>query len=98
MPSEEPNSLILSRNLFGSSLEDAARDGARASDEGSEDVEHVAPRSQAVISAEGYTDDTYMLAIYIPSLLAMLAATSKWLKLTGQEVNAAKSLVSQRHT
>ena len=33
-----------------------------------------------------------MLAIHLLLLLTMLVATSKWLKLTGQEVNAKKSL------
>ena len=92
MPSEEPNSPIVPRNLFGSGSEDRVSDGARASDEGSEDAEDVAPGAQAAISAEGYADDTYMLTMYLLSLLAMLAATSKWLKLTAQEVNATKSL------
>ena len=89
VPNEEPNSPIVPRNLFSSGSEDGASDGARVSDEGSEDAEDAAPGSQAAISAEGYTDDTYMLTIYLLSLLAMLAATSKWLK---QEVNAAKLL------
>ena len=44
------------------------------------------------ISAEGYADDMYMLTIHILLLLAMLVATSKWLKLMGQEVNAKKLL------
>ena len=56
------------------------------------DEEDAAPGSQATISAEGYADDTYMITAYLLSLLAMLAATSKWLTLTGQEVNASKSL------
>ena len=33
-----------------------------------------------------------MLTVYHLSVLAMLAATTKWLTLTGQEVNASKSL------
>ena len=44
------------------------------------------------ISAEGYADDTYMLTIHLLSLLAMLVATNKWLKVTGQQVNGKKSL------
>ena len=41
---------------------------------------------------EGYADDTYMLAVHLLPLLAMLAATSRWLQLTGQVMNAKKSL------
>ena len=92
VPSEEPSSPIVPRNLFGADSEDGASDDARALEEGSVDAEDVAPGSQAAISAEGYADDTYMLTVYLLSLLAMLAATSKWLKLTGQEVNASKSV------
>ena len=44
------------------------------------------------ISAEGYADNAYMLTIHLLLLLAMLVATSKWPMLTGQEVNAKKSL------
>ena len=44
------------------------------------------------ISAEGYSDNTYMLAIHLLLLLTMLVATSKWPKLTGQEVNAKQLL------
>ena len=40
---------------------------------------------------EGYADDTYMLTVTPLSLLAMLVAT-RWLQLTGQEINAKKSL------
>ena len=92
VPSEEPNCPIIPRNLFGSGSEDGASDGARASEEGSQDAEGAALVSQAAISAEAYAHDTYMLTVYLTSLLAMLAATSKWLKLAGQEVNASKSL------
>ena len=37
------------------------------------------PGTEIAISAEGYADDTYMLALRLLALLAMLAATSKWL-------------------
>ena len=92
VPSEEPNTPIVPRNLFGADSEDGASDGTHMSDEGSLDAEDAAPGSEATISAEGYADDTYMLTVYLLSLLAMLAATNKWLTLTGQEVNASKSL------
>ena len=47
---------------------------------------------EITVSAEGYADDTYMLMVALLSLLSMLVATSKWLKLTSQEINAKKSL------
>ena len=90
--SEEPGSPILPRNLFGTDSLDGASDSTHMSEEGSVDEVDAAPGSRATISAEGYADDTYMLTAYLLSLLAMLAATSKWLTLTGQEVNASKSL------
>ena len=84
------------RNLLGSDFGDDVSDGAHTSDEGSEDAKEVAPKevapgTQVAISAEGYADDTYMLAMYLLSLLAMLAATSRWLQLTGKDVNAKTS-------
>ena len=63
--------------------------GSTDSEQGNADV---ASGVEIAISAEGYTHDTYMLIIRLLSLLAMLVATSKWLRLTGQEVNAKKSL------
>ena len=45
------------------------------------------------ILAEGYADNTYMLAICIMSLAMMLAATSQWIRLTGQEINVKKSML-----
>ena len=92
MSSEEPGSPILPRNLFGTDSLDGASESTHMSEEGSVDEVDAAPGSRATISAEGYTDDTYMLTAYLLSLLAMLVATSKWLTLTGQEVNASKSL------
>ena len=53
-------------------------------------TEDAAPGVEVTISAEGYADDTYMLTLRLLSILAMLVATSKWLKLTGREVNAKK--------
>ena len=50
------------------------------------------PGTKVAISAEGYSDKTYMLALSLLALLAMLAANSKWLQPTGQEVSAKKSL------
>ena len=90
--SQDPGSPILPRNLFSTDSLDGASDSTHMSEEGSVDEEDAAPGSRATISAEGYADNTYMLTAYLLSLLAMLAATSKWLTLTGQEVNASKSL------
>ena len=71
--------------------EDSVSEGTSATeDEGV--TEDAAPGVEITISAEGYADDTYMLTVTLLSLLAMLVATSKWLQLTGQEVNTKKSL------
>ena len=88
---DEPHSPIQPRNLFGADDEDAASDDTGSTDSG-QSRSDAAPGAEIQISAEGYADDTYMLAIHLLSLLAMLVATSKWLKLTGQEVNGKKSL------
>ena len=91
MIEDEPGLPMQPRNLFGTDSDDVASEGASSTDSerGSEDI---APGVGLNISAEGYADDTYMLTIHLVSLLAMLVATSKWLQLTGQEVNAKKSL------
>ena len=88
---DEPHSPIQPRNLFGADDGDAASDdtGSTDSRQSSNDA---APGVEIEISAKGYGEDTYMLAIHLLSLLTMLVATSKWLKLMGQEVNAKKSL------
>ena len=92
--SEEPISPLYPRNLFGPDTEigpseDVAVTGG-ADQESAEDP--LEPGVEITISAEGYADDTYMMTVCLLYLLAMLAATSKWLQLTGQEVNAKKSL------
>ena len=38
------------------------------------------PRAKVTTSAERYADNTYMLALSVLALLAMLAATGKWPK------------------
>ena len=88
---DEPHLPIQPRNLFGAHNEDAASDDTGSTDSG-QNSNDAAPGVEVEISAEGYADDTYMLAIHLLSLLTMLVATSNWLKLTGQEVNAKKSL------
>ena len=57
--SEEPNSPIVPRNLFGADSVDGASDSTHISQEGSLDGEDAASGSQAAISAEGYANDTY---------------------------------------
>ena len=86
-----PDSPMEPRNLFGTDNDDVASKlaSSEASEQGSEDV---ALGVDLNIAAEDYADDTYMLTIRLVSLLAMLVATSKWLQLTGQEVNARQSL------
>ena len=71
--------------------EDAGSDDNGSPDSGQERSD-AAPGVQLEFSAEGYVDDTYMLAIHLLSLLTMLVAPTKWLKLTGEVVNAEKSL------
>ena len=77
--------------MFGADGEYAASDGASSADNG-QDSKDAAPGVEIDISDEDCADDTYMLTIHLLSLLAMLVATSKWLKLTGEEVNGKKSL------
>ena len=63
----------------------------------SEDSGHggddAAPGVEVRISAEGYVDDTYMLAMCIMTLQLMLLATGQWVQLTGQEINEKKSML-----
>ena len=91
MDEDEPHSPIQPRNLFGADDEDAASDDNGSTDSG-QNSNDAPPGVEVEISAEGYADDTYMLTIHLLSLLTPLVATSKWLKLTGQEVNAKKLL------
>ena len=88
---DEPHSPIQPRNLLGADSGDTASEDTSSTDS-EHDSNDAAPGVEIDISAEGSADDTYMLTIRLLSLLAMLVATSKWLKLTGQEVNAKKSL------
>ena len=87
-PGEEALSPIQPRNLFGSGETSDESSSTDAEDEESD----VGPGTGVAISAEGYADDTYMLALSLLALLAMLAVTGKWHQTTGQEVNAKKSL------
>ena len=90
MTEDGPDSLMQPRNLFRTDSDDVASEGASSGD--TEQIsEDVAPGVELNISAKGYADDTYMLTIRLVSLLAMLVATSKWLQLTGQDVNAKTS-------
>ena len=45
-----------------------------------------------VIGAIGYADDTYVVGEGMATLQGPLDATEEWLEMTGQEVNASKSL------
>ena len=78
---DEPHSPIRPRNLFGADSGDDASDDTSSTDS-ERDSNNAAPGVEIDISAEGYADDTYMLTVHLLSLLAMLVATSKWLKLT----------------
>ena len=88
---EEPLSPLAPRNLFGPREEDSTREEASATED-DDATEDAAPGVEITISAEGYADDTYMLTVALLSLVAMVVAANKWLKLTGQEINAKKSL------
>ena len=88
---KEPLSPLAPRNLFGPREEDSTSEEASVIED-DDATEDASPGVEITISAEGYAYDTDMLTIALLSLLAMLLATSKWLKLTGQEINAKKSL------
>ena len=88
--SKKPSPLA-PRNLFGPREEDGTS-GEASVTEDDDATEDAAPGVEITISAKGCADDTYMLAVVLLSLLAMLVATIKWVKLTGQEINAKKSL------
>ena len=47
----------------------------------------MAPGTTVEISAEGYADNTYMLALCAITLRMMLQATGQWITLTRQEIN-----------
>ena len=88
---DEPQSPMQPRNLFGADSEDTASEDTSSADS-EHDSDGAAPGVEINISAEGTADNTYMLTIRLLSLLAMLVATSRWLQVTGHEVNAKKSL------
>ena len=88
---EEPVSPLAPRNLFGPREEDSTSEETSATED-AHATEDAAPGVEITISAEGYADYTCMLTLALLSLVAMLVATSKWLKLTGHEINAKKSL------
>ena len=91
LDNDEPHSPIQLRNLFGAGDDDAASDDTGSAESG-QNSNDAAPQVGVAISAEGYADDTYMIASHLLPVLTMLVPTSKWLKITGQEVNAKKSL------
>ena len=85
---EEPLSPLQPRVLF----EDTDDSSATSEDAGHGD-DDAAPGVEVRISAEGYADDTYMLAMCIMTLQLMLLATGQWVQLTGQEINVKKSML-----
>ena len=86
---EDQTSPMRPRVLF----EDQSDEGQPTMTEPEEAEDECAPGVEVHISAEGYADDTYMVAVSIVSLALMLAATSQWVRLTGQEINVKKSMV-----
>ena len=74
-------------------FEDQSDEGQPLETELEEAEDECAPGVEVRISAEGYADDTYMLALSIVSLTLMLAATSHWVRLTRQEIHVKKSMV-----
>ena len=60
------------------------------SNEDQELTKEMALGTTVEISAEGYADDTYMLALCTLTLTLMLQATGAWTRLPGQEINVGK--------
>ena len=58
-----------------------------------EEEHEMAPGTRMELLAEGYANDTYMLALCIGSLTLMLMATSDWVHLMEHEINVGKSMV-----
>ena len=85
---EEPLSPLRPRVLF-----DDADDSSATSEDTGHGDDDAPPGVEVRISAEGYADDTYMLAMCIMTLQLMLLATGQWVQLTGQEINVKKSML-----
>ena len=85
---EEPLSPLRPRVPF-----DEMDDSSATSEDARQGGDDAAPGVEVRISAEGYTDDTYMLAMCIMTLHLMLLATGQWVQLTGQEINVKKSML-----
>ena len=74
-------------------LFDETDDSSATSEDTGHGDDDAAPGVEVRISAEGYADDTYMLAMCIMTLQLMLLATGQWVQLTGQEINVKKSML-----
>ena len=85
------------RNLFGSDSRDDVSDGAHMSDEGSKDAEEVAPGTQVTISAEGYANDTNMLAMCLDARVWQLAEKAAQDKQAPREVQQVCRLNKARN-
>ena len=85
---EEPLSPLRPRLLF-----DETDDSSATSEDARQGDDEAAPGVEVCISAEGYTDGTYMLAMCIMTLQLMLLATGQWIQHTGQEINMKKSML-----
>ena len=91
-PPDSPRSPIQPRVLFSPGSDSSADEDEASSHGGGDQSEDMAPGTTVKISAEGYVDDTYMLAICAMTPMLMLRATGQWTTLTGQEINVKKSL------
>ena len=85
---EEPLSPLRPRVLL-----DETDDSSATSEDAGHGDGDAAPGVEVRISAEGYTDDTYMLAMCIMTLQLMLLATGQWVQLTGPDINVKKSML-----
>ena len=98
-PPDSLRSLIEPRVLFSPGIDSSADEDEASSHGGGDESEEMAPGTTVEISVEGYTDDTYMLAMCAMMLMLMLQATGHWTTLTRQEINVKKSLaLAVQHT
>ena len=84
----EPLSPVRPRVLF-----DETDDSSSTSEDAGHGDDGAAPGVEVRISAEGYADDTYMLAMCIMTPHLMLMATGQWVQPTGQGINVKKSML-----
>ena len=85
--------------LFSPGSDSSADEDEANSHGGGDESEEMAPGTAVEISAEGYADDIYMLAMCAITVMLMLQATGQWTTLTGQEINVKRSLAfAVQHT